>query len=105
MNEQDSRSANDSPFSLLDLSIQFGTLLGAFVDAMNLRHLRSELYDRPEAHAGRAETGRSEKPPLTLIAPSWSVPPSLTQQNLSDQQIVLRARTAPSAREVRVGPV
>ena len=90
MNERDSRTTNESPFELL------GMIVGALTDALNLRHLRSELYgDEPRVDL-------TPKPRLTVVAPSWSVPPSLTQQNLSDQQFALQAAPFDRARRRRV---
>jgi hypothetical protein len=79
MDQHDSRTTNESPFEFLAM------MVGALTDAMNLRHLRSELYgDQPRVDL-------TPEPRLTVVAPSWSVPPSLTQQNLSDQQFALQA--------------
>ncbi len=79
MNEHNSRSTDDSPFQLL------GTMFSALTDALNMRHLRTELYDP------QARIDLMPEPRLTVVAPSWSVAPSLTQQNLTDQQAVLQA--------------
>ena len=90
MNEHDSRSTNESPFELL------ATMVGALTDALNLRHLRSELYgDAPHVDL-------TPEPRLTVVAPSWSVPPSLTQQNLCDQQFALQAAPFDRARRRRM---
>jgi hypothetical protein len=90
MNERNSRSSNESPFELLAM------MAGALADALNLRHLRSELYGE-EPHVDL-----TPEPRLTVVAPSWSVPPSLTQQNLSDQQFALQAAPFDRARRRRV---
>jgi len=96
MNEHDSRSTNDSPFELI------GTIFVALSDALNLRHMRSELYGDD---AGRLLSQQpttqmpTTHPRLTVVGPSWSVPPSLTQQNLSDQQLALQ--TTPFDRVAR----
>lgn len=90
MNEIESRSSIDSPFQM------FATLFGALTDAMNLRHLRSELYGE------EARVDLTPEPRLTVVAPSWSIPPSLTQQNLSDQQVALQTTTFDRARRRRV---
>jgi hypothetical protein len=90
MNEHDSRSTNESPLEL------FAALVGALTDAMNLRHLRTELYgDEPQVDL-------RPQPRLTVVGPSWSVPPSLTQQNLSDQQFALQATPFDRARRRRM---
>lgn len=90
MNEHDSRSTSESPFELLAM------MVGALTDAMNLRHLRSELY------ADQPQVDLTPEPRLTVVAPSWSVPPSLTQQNLSDQQFALQAAPFDRARRRRM---
>lgn len=94
MNEFDSRSTSDSPF---DSPFQIlATLFGSVSDAMNLRHLRSELYGED------ANVDLTPEPRLTVVAPSWSIPPSLTQQNLSDQQFALQATPFDRARRRRM---
>ena len=96
MNEHDSRSTNDSPFQLI------GTMFSALTDALNLRHLRSELYgDEARRLPPQLPTTQpaTPQPRLTVVGPSWSVPPSLTQQNLSDQQLALQ--TTPFDRVAR----
>jgi hypothetical protein len=90
MNEHDSRSTNESPLQLL------ATMVGALTDAMNLRHFRSELY------GNGAPVDLTPEPRLTVVGPSWSVPPSLTQQNLSDQQFALQATPFDRARRRRM---
>lgn len=90
MNERDSRTTDESPLEFL------ATMFGALTDALNLRHLRPELYEQAP------HVDLTPEPRLTVVAPSWSVPPSLTQQNLSDQQFALQTAPFDRARRRRV---
>ncbi len=88
MNDRNPQPLNESPLMLMT------TMLGAFADAMNLHHLRAELYGE--------SAGIDIVPTRRVAEPlSRSMPPARAERSSSDHQFGLQ--TAPFDASARPG--